>query len=213
MSITLKVYDGVTPILDEILKVNYGVAKESLSIAGDAVRKGARNAMKQKMHHWHTEYVDGKRQIRKREDAKELGLRIAKGGGIASPDSMANMITSYIGENSLTMVVGGKHKAATLIKYKDGKPNGTIKLFAVSKATHAILHKLNFGERNEFHTWNGPKESMARFANARYIGYKFMEQGYSDTKAYIEDIMGEKYASLFHKSVNNIDVKLKEVRF
>jgi len=210
MSTHLSIYDGTTPLLDEILKLSYGVALESLSVAGSILRDNARKSMKSKSHHWVSDYATGKRVIKKDLSSfKELGIRISSSGTAANPASMSSMLTSFLMPKSLTVVIGGKHPSATLTKYTDGKPSGSIRVKGVGKATHAILHKLNFGERNEHHSWNGNKDSMKRFRDAKYVGYHFMEDGYSAAKSGIEDALTKRYEKLLHKAVNRADVKVK----
>ena len=217
MSIHIEIQDGTTPMLDEILKLSYGMALESLSVAGSILQKNARNAMKRRSHHWIYDFTSGKRVIKKSTELKELGLRISQHSGqVENPDSMSNMITSFLMAKSLTVVVGGQHKAFTPIKFTDGKPSGLMgRVGSVGKKTHSILHKLNFGERDEFHGWtdeNGTwsKKSMPNFANARYVGYHFMENGYSESKGAIVDAMTKRYSSMLHKAVDRANVKIRK---
>lgn len=212
-SIKLNIFDGVTPMLDEIVKLNYGSAREALSIAGDILRKNVRNEMKRSSHHWEQEWVNGKHRIWKRKDLRELGLRKSSKGGMANPDSMSNFITSYMGNKSTTVVVGGAHRDANMVMYRDGKPSGSIKLKGISKATQAILNKLNSGEINEYYTRNGSDASAQRFSNARYVGYKFMEKGYASSKSAIEDAMTNTYSKILGRAVDRANVHVREVKF
>ena len=44
MAVTISVYDGSIPLLDEIAKIHWGAAKESLSVAGNHLRTASRRA-------------------------------------------------------------------------------------------------------------------------------------------------------------------------
>lgn len=205
MSIRLEILDGTTPMLEKIMLISHGMALETLSVAGAHLQREARLAMVRKRHQWANEIEGGKRRIYKMQNAnRELGLRMAREGGLANPKSMSNFITSYLNEKSMVVVVGGRHKSFTPNKRRDGEVVGTMpRVAAVSKASHAILHKLNFGELNENYT----RKSMRRFRGAQYTGYRFMEEGYAAAKGQIEDAMTRRYETLLHKAVNRAKVK------
>lgn len=210
MSIRIEIFDGTTPMLEKIRLLSHGMALEMLSVAGSHLQREARKSMRRQSHNWHQLFRNGKIVIKK-ADLRELGLRISHSdGSLANPNSMSNMITSYLMEKSMTVVIGGKHKSFVPNSRDGGVVTGKrSRVNAVSKSTHSILHKLNFGERNEHHTWGGKKESMARFANAKYKGYDFMEQGYSSARSDIVDAMTRRYESLLHKAVNRADIKVR----
>lgn len=199
-------------MLEEILKLNVGVALESLSVAGNILRNNARNSMKSKSVHWSTDYANGKKLIKKDASAlKELGLRITA-SGVANPSSMANMITSYLMPKSLVVVVGGKHRTTTLTKYRDGKPAGTIRVKGVGKSTQAILHKLNFGEITEDYSRGNSEESIKGFKNAKYVGYHFMEEGYRNSTAAIADAMTIRYEKILGRAIDIANVQVRIIK-
>lgn len=214
MSIRLQIFDGATPLLDKIAKISVGMALESLSVAGAHVQKQARISLRSKSHNWHQSIIDGKKQIRyDGSQMRELGVRMSqKDGTTASPRSMANFINSYLMAERLTVVIGGMHKGFNPVKYQDGFPVGSLpKVAGVSKGSHAILHKLNFGELNEEYTSRVRPKSMKRFENANYKGYRFMQEGYGRAKPLVEDAMTRRAERLFHEAVNKVEIRRRVV--
>ena len=143
--------------------------------------------MRRKQHKWQQEVKNGKRRIFIGE-SRELGLRIShKTGAIENPDSMSHMITSNLMEKSMTVVVGSRHKSFIPNLRKDGIVFGKGKrVNAVSKKTHAILHKMNFGGSLEDQLEDyGRNPENSIFKNPRYVGYDFMNEGYNNAKSSI----------------------------
>jgi len=214
MSIRLEVFDAATPMLEKIMQISYGMALESLSVAGAKVQSAARKALKSKSHNWH-QLIDletHKRKIFKdMSQARELGRRMSyDSGGDASPNSMANMITSNLIAKHLTVVIGGKHKSFQPRRYKDGKDQGSFggRVKGVGVDTFGILHKLNAGERNQDHNWAGSKKSMKGFELANYQAYNFMEEGAMMAQGAVLAAMTTRYESLLHKAVNNANIRV-----
>ena len=203
----IEIFDGTIPLLDKIGELAPNVALESLSIAGDIMRKNARNEMKRSRTNWYKSYEDGKRKIwRDTSATKELGTRLA-----SSPDSMSNFITSYIGAASMTVVIGGRHPRSKQFKRRNGEIVGSYNLQAVSKSSHAILHKLNFGEQNDYYKRSVRPNSIKGFENAKYKDQQFMQKAYFSSRARIEDVMTIRLARILEQSISRVNVKLRKV--
>jgi hypothetical protein len=212
MSVRIEIFDGLTPMLEKIALVSRGVALECLSVAGAQLQKQARMAMRRKQHYWHNEYVGGKRKIFKStSQARELGLRISSAtGSVDDPASMANFISSYLDEQHSLVVVGGKHKSFVPKKRENGEVVGTMpRVKGIGTESHAILHKLNFGELLPEY----PRVSMPRFRNAKYVGYHFMEDGWRAAQGAIEDSLTRRYEAIIGKAVNRANVKTRKRTF
>lgn len=208
MSIRIEIQDGITPLLDKILELNYGVALESLSIAGAAVQTAARSAMIKQTHNWYSDVIDGKRRIFKAyRQPRELGLRISHDtASVLNPRSMANFINSYLMEKHLVVVIGGGHPSFTPKRRVNGIVVGnmpTIK--ATSRGTQAILNKLNTGELTEEYS----RKSMPRFKGAQYVKNRnFMLIGANSAKGDVLSAMTTRYEALLHKAVNNATIRV-----
>lgn len=211
MSVRIEIFDGTTPMLEKIQLLSHGMALEVLSVAGSILQKNARNAMKRSSHNWHQIYRNGKMTVKKGE-LRELGLRINQTtGSSANPDSMSNMITSYLNEKSMVVTIGGRHKSFTPNKRTGGVVTGRLgRINSVGKKTHSIIHKLNFGGYldKQLPDYERAKNQIGT-KHTKYKGYHFMEQGYSESKAAMVDAMTNRYNSLLHKAVNRADVKVR----
>jgi hypothetical protein len=210
MAVKVHVLDGAIPMIDKIMERNIGVALESLSVAGSHIQRGARTAFGRHEHNWQQRINQNteKRQIYKSDSKRMLGYRMSYAtGGSASPDNMKHMITSYLDEKNMLVVVGGMHKGFTPNERKDGVITGKKSYVkGVSKHTHSILHKLNFGERNEHHNWDGG-DSMKSFEGADYVARHFMEEGLSSSQGAMLDAMTRRYEKTLYKAVNNANIK------
>lgn len=214
MAIRIVVFDNTTPLLDEMAKLSVSLALEVLSVSGAKLQKEARKSMRSKSHRWHKAIVNGKLRIQYTNNADNiLGQRLNIKSKSNTP-SMANMITSRLIEDRLTVVVGGGHKSFLPSIRRDGKFVGKgDRVFGVGLNTLSILHKLNFGDR-EFthgsshhkHAWGSAYERSV-FKNVKFKGYHFMEEGYNNAKPAILDAMTSRYENLLHKAVNNAKIK------
>ena len=204
MSIRITVFDGFTPMVDQIALVSREAALECLSVAGAHLQREARAAMRRHKHPWNPYkrkdgsigvYFDPKKK-------RELGLRISHSTlALENPPSMSAMITNYLNEKSMVAVVGGKHKAFVPKKREDGKVVGTLdRVPAVSKRTHAIIHMLNFGEANPYY-------EQAALDPSRRFGYRFMEAGYNAARGRIEESMTKRYEKIIHRHASRGDIK------
>lgn len=220
MTIRLTIYDGMNPLLDEIAKLSHGVALESLSVAGSKIRDSARAEFERSEgHQWFQKIIKGKsrklgnRRIYQNKDSyKIFGLRTSyETGGLAKPPSMKNFITSYLMGKSFTVVIGGKHPKFRPIKYREGKVQGRMATVeGVSKASHAILHKLNFGEQNEHHRWKEGKKSIEQF-KGRWKARHFMGKGYAQARPAVNEALTKRLLQHIGKAVNRVEIKKRRV--
>jgi hypothetical protein len=210
VSIRVEIFDGTTPYLEKVAKISLGMALECLSVAGAIVQKNAQNEMRRQKHHWFQKIgKDGKiKSYYNPNQLRELGLRVSsKNAKEVDPNSMSKMITSYLMENSFTVVVGGKHPRFHPKKRDNGIVTGYLKAVdGTSKRTFAILHKLNTGESDAHYDTEG-----GRYAKNRRKGYQFMDKAYRSSQAAIIDAMTRRYERLFHKATNNITVEARKV--
>ena len=107
--IKIGVFDGVTPLLQEIQIRSREMALEALSVAGSKVQKEARAAMATKRTPWTHGISEstGRRRIYK-DGSNPVGRRRSHStGDILDPKSMSSMLTSYLMDKKLTVVIGG----------------------------------------------------------------------------------------------------------
>lgn len=209
----ITIYDNTIPLLDEMLGRSYGLAQESLSVAGIAVMKNARNEMKRYRHHWSHELKNGKRWIfNNKNEYYELGARISHSSGSKdNPDSMSSMISSYLAPKSLTVVIGGSHPTFAPRKFKDGLVTGTMSpVKGVGSKGRAILHKLNTGEVSDEHPYSKISSSINKpFENRdrKYIKRPFMDRAWNNSQSHINDKLKTRYENSFYRVFNNIKIK------
>jgi hypothetical protein len=210
MSIHLVLYDGATPVLDQIALVSRNAALECLNIAGSKLAKASRAEMKRMTTPW-TRVYDEKGRMHLKFDTsnrRQLGLREShEGGGTPryGPASMANFITWYLNPNAMMVVVGGKHRQFQPMRYDGAKepvPYGD-KQPAVSKASHSILHMLNFGEAL-------PDYMPGVLPPERRVGYHFMEKGYAAARGDIVDALTERYNRIIGRQAKRGDLKIRQ---
>ncbi|MBW1803362.1 MAG: hypothetical protein JRJ85_21860 [Deltaproteobacteria bacterium] len=213
----ITIYDNTIPLLDEMLGRSYGLAQESLSVAGSQVQKNARKAMKRYTHHWsHKINKNGKRWIfEDKSSIYELGARIShKSGSASSPKSMSSLISSYLAPHSLTVTVGGAHPNFRPRKFKDGMINGTMSTVkGVGTKGRAILHKLNTGEVSDEHPYSKVSSSFEHpFENKdrKYKARPFMDIAWMESQGVINDKLKKRYENSFYRVMN--DVKVKTVK-
>ena len=203
MSIQVTVFDGLTPLVDQIALVSREAALECLSVAGAHLQSAARDTMRRKQTPWRVRIGKNGRPYLDYNTAnrKELGLRISHSTG-DPVGSMSNFITNYLNEKSMLAVVGGRHRAFVPKKRENGEVMGSLKrVSAVSKRSHAILHMMNFGEElNDYAPGFLP-------VSKRY-GYRFMEQGYRAAQGKIQESMTKRYERIIHRHANRGDIKV-----
>ena len=207
--------DETTPMLIALKTVSRDVAFEHMSKIGNAVRKNAGNRMRSagNRHHWLQTSKNGKLvPYKSKIKTKELGLRTNKNGRVDSPDSMSNMISSFMMEKSGTLIVGGRNKAFTPILRKDGQVVGVGKRQpAITKHAQSIINKLDTGKRNQYHGWgaSGKQDSMESFKNARFKGRGFMMAGFRNSKGYMRQELTVGYEKTIGRAVNRVSINLK----
>jgi hypothetical protein len=212
----IEITDSTTPMLSVIAQVSRDVAFEHMSKIGDAVRKNAKNQMAspKNRHHWFYRISNNNKRYpyKDENETKELGFRTKADGSAILPDSMGNMITSNLMEESGILVVGGRNKRKKVVFRREGLIVGYGSLPAISKHTQSIIHKLDEGLRNEYHGW-GPagsqKESMKRFRKAKYRRTRFMMKAFSDSVPYMKQELTTGYERTIGKAVNRVQVTLK----
>lgn len=215
----VEISDATTPMLSAIAQVSREAAFEHMSKIGDTLRKNAKNQMvsPKNRHHWFSRVSsNGKRSpYYDTNKTKELGFRTKLNGTAASPESMGNMITSNLMEDSGVLVVGGRNKRKKVIFRRDGQIVGQGILPAVSKHTQSIIHKLDEGVRNEYHGWGSAgskKESMKGFRNAKYRRSGFMLKAFRDSVPYMKQELTTGYERTVGRAVNRVQVSLKPSR-
>jgi hypothetical protein len=220
----IEINDMTTPMLQAIRTVSREVAYEQMSKIGNAVRKKAGNqmTMSKNRHHWlqRKSKITGKLySYKSKSETKELGQRTNPNGDIDNPDSMRNMISSFLMEKNGTLVVGGRNKAFTPVTRKDGVITGTgRRQSSITKHTQSIIHKLDTGEREiktgdrgTFkHGWGAGgiiKESV--FENPKFKGRHFMMKGFGDSIPYMRSQLTAGYEKTVGRAVNKVKVNLK----
>ena len=213
----VEIEDFGTPMLQAIKTVSREVAYEHMSKIGNKVRVNAGRKMDQQRHRhsWFQKKTkDDKRSpYYSKTKQKNLGQRTKLDGTPDTPGSMSNMISSFLMEKSGVMIVGGKNKAFTPIKRRHGEIVGTQKRqSAITAHTQSIIHKLDTGDRNSAHGWGSSgsqKASMEGFANARYIGRRFMRDGFNQSIPYMKQELTSGYEKTVGRAVNKVSVKIK----
>jgi hypothetical protein len=118
---------------------------------------------------------------------------------------MANFITSYLMPKSGTVVVGGKHPSFSPMKFRDGKFVGYMgRVQGVGKQSHAILHKLNTGEKNSHY-----EEGL--IDNKNPTKYGFMDEGFRRARPKIREIMTTQMEQTVGKRMNASKIKVRKI--
>ena len=220
MSLHIKIFSGTDALLDKIAEINYGQGLDALDHAGGKIRNAQRRAFRSSTTIIDQHYDrNGNLRIRRSTGKNQYGLgkRIShrNKGSMENPSSMESFITSNLMPNSMTMVVGGKHKKLRPKFRKDGKIVGdTNPVGAVTKYSYAILQKLNSGDASDsdYKKIYRSKAEERIFKNMRFRKQHFMEKGYNSVRGDVKNIMTDKLESMIHKQINRVEVKLKEVR-
>ncbi len=215
MSLKIQIFAGAIPMLDVIAEANYGQALDALDHAGMAIQNAQRQMLRASTTDWRQFYKDGKRRIYKTKFSNMLGKRVShqNRNNKGKPLNMANFITSNLMAGSMTMVVGGKHKAFTPKFYRDGQVVGFGKrVQATTKSSYAILQKLDSGSTDgEYKSLVRPK-SMPNFESAVYKKQNFIAKGRAMAMPKVQQIMTSKLESMIHKQINRATVKVREVK-
>lgn len=208
----VEINDMTTPMLSAISRVSREVAFEHMSKIGNTVRKNAGKRMRssKNRHHWlQKPDKNGVLKPYYSTETKEFGQRTKRDGKtVANPPSMGNMISSFMMEKSGVLIVGGKNKAFTPIRRRDGEIVGVEKRQgAITAHTQSIIHKLDTGERNSAHHWlNGQGKY---FEHWKFRGRHFMIKGFGDSIPYMKSELTSGYERTVGRAVNKVKVKLK----
>lgn len=213
----IEITDGTTPMLSAIRTVSRDVAFEIMSKVGNKIRENAGKNMvaTRHRHHWlqrKNKKGNGLTPYYSKTETKELGQRTAKDATIDNPSSMKHMISSNLIEEKGIVIVGGRNRGKKVILRKDGEVVGGSYLNAVGKRAQSIIHKLDTGERNEYHGWNKSledKRTMEKFRNAKYRGRNFMTKGFGDSISYMKQELTTGYEKTVGRAVNKVKVNIK----
>lgn len=190
--------DGISKSFTIIQASSREVAMEVMSKAGHYAMMGARSKMKSYSHHWFRKlYKDGVvRPYYAKTATKQLGLRVDKRGKIDSPRSMSNFITSFLMEKSETVIVGGTHRRFRPIMRRNGKVVGFAgTVGGVSRASQAILNKLDTGTFNSYYRDSG-------FAkNPKYVTRPFMVAGFNSAEPKIRATLTTEYIKIVKQAL------------
>jgi len=221
VSIKIAIYDGATPVLDRIAQLSTLSALAALDQAGMVIRDRTRDAFKaSKRSQWSVKVVNGKRVWTRSGNTHEFGKRF--NFKKAGPESMANMINSYLMGAHLTMVVGGMHKSfLARLYYQEAKSNFEGGAQFASKKTGQVLHgswqilkKLDTGGRfssldPKYRATRQGEDTKPMGKDPQYQRRNFFQKGRDASMGEVKDIMTKKLESLIYKQVNRANVKTK----
>ena len=209
MSIKVAIFDKSIPMLDFIAERHFGLARESLSVAGAKIRDAQQKAIRQFSHHWHNERTaNGKRRIYySKKKKRTLGKAIASSK--FKHDNIADIMSFWLpnSEKSLTAVIGGSHNTFTPIKYVDGENVGYMK--KVKKRgteIRAIYHKLGTGEVTDEHPYK-KRGTKKRFEDAEYVARQFQNKGISMAKNELKKSLTKRYVKVLPRVANRANIK------
>ena len=212
--IKLTYYDHFTPLIQELIGRDIGLAKESLNVGGSIIAGAARQKMESYTHPWQQSIKNGKRTIWKDDtDSRTLGSRTSHSTGIdGNPKNMSSQIHFVLAKNSPSVSIGGAHKDYRAPIYRDGILEGYMPVVkAVGSKGRAILHKLNTGELNEDHPYRKRKTGFES-SEPDYKGRGFMEYALSSTKGAVDAALAKRSGKSFKSAVNNTrtDAKVRQ---
>lgn len=208
MSVRISIFDGATPLLDEIAKIHLGMAKDVLDHSGSIMRDHIRTALKNsERSDFHVIAKDGKRYWT-RGSVGKFGdrLNFKKAG----PPSMANMVNSFFMSDKLMVIVGGMNKNTTVSNWRDGKISGTTRLDQVLGGSYEILKKLNNGGSFEQQTDRYKRTRMGEDTkpmgkNPKYKGRHFIERGRGEAIDKVKTLMTDTLQKMIYKQASAIN--------
>lgn len=212
MAVHITIFDGVNPMIDFIAQRHYGLAKESLSVAGSKVRKQAENKMKSYYHNWINKLnSDGKYITYKSNNKKKrFGDMISHRATTLSSRNIGEIITSYMPDNKLEVIIGGDHKSFRPLIYEKGLAVGTMKrVKRVSKATRAIFHKMNTGEITKEHPYSN--KSRTKYPDATYTARPFLNNAMLTANSEVISSIEKRYVQVLPGLVANANIKVVKV--
>lgn len=206
--VKLTVYEGVSPILDQLALINREAALDALDYSGTKLRNAIRESFKAKVTDWEQYIVNGKRRWRKNTVSLGRRFNLVKVG----PDSMESFIQSYLMESKLTEVVAGRFKAPSEVwAYRDGKKSHLIKgPDSVGKGSFALLQKLNYGDARE----DGYQKYVQRKGNrmGNYPARNFVEEGRAIAMPSVIEGMTTRLENQIGKQLNEVSAKSVEMK-
>lgn len=218
MNLHISIYDDAVPMLDEIAKWSHKAALAALDQAGIELRDRTREAFDASQRSEWSVHLNkaGKRVWTRGVMGNRFGRRF--NFKKAGPESMGNMIDSFLMENSLTLVVAGMHKNFTPRFYrKELKTNSDIKIYGkgvkqVLGGSWEILQKLNTGGRysQQSSRYKGTRQgedTKPYGKDARYKPRRFAERGRLAAMGRVTEIMTTTLEGLIHRQVNRATVK------
>lgn len=214
MSVKIEIFDGATPLLDEIAKIHFGQAKDALDYSGAILRDAIRSTLREsEPSKYHVVVVKGKR-VWRRGGKTRFGDRF--NFKKAGPESMANMVNSFPmfdNPNHTVVVVGGMNKNKTVNRWRDGKVVGTEKVPQVLGGTYEILKKLNNGgsfqsQSKRYKATRMGEDTKPMGKNPMYKGRFFIERGRDKAMPEVTKAMTTRLESMIHRQVNRVSVKM-----
>jgi hypothetical protein len=210
------IYESLTGdgTLDQLAIANKELAIDALYQSGIVLRTNTRDAFRM-AHTEYTQYINKNGKKRWKKGIGNFGDRINLEKRSHKPTSMENLITSFVMERQMTLVVGGMHKRAVgdnaqwIMRggKRIGKSNFT---HGVGKGSYAILDKLNSGDTSGSEYQDVQAQYRARGhsvfeQNGQRMRFKprnFIEQGRVMSMGKIKEIMVTKLEQAIGKALN-----------
>ena len=173
------------------------VLLEQMSKAGNAVKVAMRAALtSSKIHTVTRSGIKG--NYLAPSSPRPFGQRESlKDGSDSNPSNMKSFVTSFLMESSKTLVVGGRHRAFRPIVREDGEIKGFgTEVGSVSKATYAILNRMNTGQENSHY----PTRSKLSKKN---IGTGWAKVGVIASHGKVQEYMDKGLLKTFETALNN----------
>lgn len=225
MTPRITIYDGAIPMLDEIARLHHLSALAALDQAGMELREKTREAFDaSRRSQWSVFLVNGRRVWRKTPISNRFGRRF--NFKKAGPESMGNMITSFLMAKQMTLVVAGMHKKfkaweyykASKSNFEGGAKQSSYTTGQVLGGSWEILQKLSQGGdfNSQTDRYKGTRRGIdtkpiGKDGNPFYRPRKFIDIGRARAMGRVTEIMTSKLESLIHKQVNRATVRA-EVR-
>lgn len=219
MTPRITIYDGAIPMLDEIARLHHLSALAALDQAGMELRDKTRQAFDaSRRSQWSVFVVNGRRVWRKTVMNPRFGRRF--NFKKAGPESMSNMITSFLMAKQMTLVVAGMHKnfkaweyyQASKNNFEGGAKQSSRTTGQVLGGSWEILQKLSQGGNFNAQTDRYKRTRMGVDTkpigkNPFYRPRKFIDIGRANAMSQVTDIMTSKLESLIHKQINRANVR------
>jgi len=199
--------DDILNSLQILTKFVPQVALEMMSRAGNAVRVEQRRALKnsRRVYTVTREDLAGNKYLAFSPQPLEFGHRESK-NQTANPESMANMINSYLMEASMTLVVNGSHPSFIPVIRRDGEIVGVgSRIKGVGKATHAILQRMNDDKRDSYYP---TRDQLYKGKIGTYYAQRGISNARQKTTNYLVYAYGEALKRAEQKHNKKVDIEL-----